>query len=143
MTLYDNMGRWVEKVSEYPPHNVEREKQESIVLKIRRQAAKPKYSIKEGEECQVCGEDILEVLRKHHLVLIAAYPLCKDLNEHIVTLCENCHDIAHRLIYNERGGISWKSVQKLKDRGYWEKFVELDKQAAEALEIVHKRGNMR
>jgi len=140
--MYDKMGKWAESVRQHPPHIVDSRKQKSLVISIRQQARNSKYSIVEGDECFICSEDVVEVLRKHHLVLVAAYPLAgNELNEHIAILCENCHDVAHRLIYGERGGISWKSVEKLKEAGYWDRFVELDRMAAEALKVLHKREN--
>lgn len=141
--MYERIGKWQEAVKTNPPHDVDPEIKGSLIKKIRNQAKKDKHSIREGDECFVCEEDILEVLRKHHLVLVAAYPLRSDINDHIMTLCENCHDLAHKLIYGERGGITWKTVNKLKERGYWERFVELDRIAAEALRKIEDRQQMR
>ena len=85
------------------------------------------------DDCFVCGEDISEVLRRHHLVLVAEYCHRPDINNHLMTLCECCHDLAHKLVYNERGGVSWRTVEKLKERGMWERFVEIDRMAYKAL----------
>ena len=141
--MYETIGQWQEKVRSNPPHQLEKEHQQSLIKQIRNEAKANKYRINEGESCFVCAEDILEVLRKHHLILVAAYPLRTDLNDHIVTLCENCHDLAHRLVYSERGGITWKTVEKLKERGYWERFVQLDKMAAQALSKIEERNQYR
>ena len=136
--MYQKLGKWVEAAKEHPPHQVEKHIQQSLVLEIRSEAKKRK--IRQGEECFVCGESIKEVLRKHHLVLVAAYPEFElETNKHMVLLCENHHHLTHCLIYNERGGLSWQSVQKLKAAGYWEAFCELDKMAAEALKKLSLR----
>jgi hypothetical protein len=132
--MYDKIGKWQEAVRRNPPKtNIPPQEKGGLIQAIRMQAKQAKYTIKEGDECKVCAEDILEVLRKHHLIPVGMYPSRKDLNEHIVTLCENCHDVAHRLIYTDRGGISWQSVQKLKERGLWDALVAVDKMAAQAL----------
>lgn len=138
MTLYANIGRWQEIIKEIPPHKMKRVNKDSVILDIRNNAKKRK--IKEGEVCQLCEEDILEVLRKHHLVLIAAYPeYGNELNKHLAILCENCHDLVHLVIYGDRGGITWQSVEKLKERGLWDSLVEIDKQAVEALKILEQK----
>jgi 5-methylcytosine-specific restriction endonuclease McrA len=141
--MIEQIGYWQERVRSHPPHQIDPALRGSLIRQIRNQAKEIRYKIQEGDSCFVCAEDILEVLRKHHLVLVAAYPLRTDLNEHIMTLCENCHDLAHRLVYGERGGITWKTVEKLKERGYWERFVELDKMAAKALDKIEDRNQMR
>jgi 5-methylcytosine-specific restriction endonuclease McrA len=141
--MSEQIGYWQERVRSHPPHQLRKAHHDSLIRQIRKEAKGNKYRIQEGESCFVCAEDILEVLRKHHLVLVAAYPLRTDLNDHIITLCENCHDLAHRLVYGERGGITWKTVQKLKEAGYWDKFVELDKMAALALQKIEDRSQMR
>lgn len=136
--IYSNIGKWQEAVKENPPHDVERITQESLVIKIRKGAKKTK--VHQGDECFVCGDKMKEVLRKHHLVLVSAYPLFElETNKHMVLLCENHHTVAHCLIYNERGGLSWQSVQRLKAAGYWEAFCQLDKMAAEALKALTLR----
>jgi 5-methylcytosine-specific restriction endonuclease McrA len=131
--MYQRIGHWKEAVAKLPQENNPKNIRHSLVLQIRQAAKQSRYSINEGDSCLVCAEDIKDVLRKHHLILVSHYPHRKDLNDHLVILCENCHDIAHRLIYGDRGGITWQSVQKLKERGYWDSFVAIDKMAAEAL----------
>jgi hypothetical protein len=141
--MYAKIGAWAEAVKEHPPHQVDPALRGSLIKKIRNEAKLRQNALQEGDECFVCEIDILEVLRKHHLVLVAAYPLRTDLNDHLMTLCENHHILVHFLIYGDRGGITWKTVEKLKETGYWEKFVEIDKMAAAALQRLEDRNQMR
>lgn len=134
--MYSRIGKWAEAAKEIPPYDVD--DKQSVIVQVRNECKKIK--IGEGDKCFVCGAGIKEVLRKHHLVLVAAYAnYGNDLNEHIAVLCENHHHLAHCLIYGERGGLTWQSVQKLKDAGYWEAFCELDRMAAKALKVLDER----
>jgi len=139
--MYTKMGEWAKTAKRIPPHDLEYTEKASIITHIRHAAKK--IRVREGDDCQVCHIAIKEVLRKHHLVLVAAYPLFEmETNKHIALLCENCHDVAHRLIYGERGGLTWQSVQKLKAAGYWEAFCQLDKEASDALKLLDERYRM-
>lgn len=125
------IGRWTAMEAVYVPHEMDRERRDYLI-KIIREGAR-KYKIKEGDECFVCEEKKIEVLRKHHLVPVSAYCGRRDLNQHMVVLCQNCHDITHKLIHKERGGLCKETKRILRQEGLWTKYVELDRMAARAL----------
>lgn len=138
----DKIGRWVAMTKVEPPTNMLFAERKEMARNIRYDS-KGRYKIEEGDSCFVCAEDMVEVLRKHHLILVSDYCDRPDINDHQLCLCENCHDLAHKLVYEERGGVSFKTVSKLKDKGFWEKFVEIDRMASKALlEIEYNNAHI-
>jgi hypothetical protein len=81
--------------------------------------------------CFGCKEDMPSILIKHHLVPVASYAhRGNELNQHMVCLCLNCHLITHNMY---EGKLSPEDIDKLKERGHWQRFVEIDRMASKAL----------
>jgi PHP family Zn ribbon phosphoesterase len=112
-----------------PPNNIKGHA-EKVAKKKARQAVKQiPYEV--NRACYVCEEDIPDVLRRHHLLLVSGYSHREDLNRHLLTLCECCHTLTHKIVYED--GVDMFTKAKLEERGFWQRFVEIDRMAAKAL----------
>lgn len=125
----DKLGRfrWMQKVE--PPcylKDIERKKWKA---RIRQLCKKIPYEV--NPECFVCKEIIPDVLRRHHLLLVSEYPHRPDINRHLLTLCENHHTIVHEWIYKDKKDLFTEA--RLKEQGYWQSLIEIDRMAAKAL----------
>jgi hypothetical protein len=124
------IGRWQAMTGVERPNNLLTHQERIAKKKVRVAARKIPYEVE--PECYVCEEDIPDVLRRHHLLLVSKYSHRPDINRHLLTLCECCHTLTHKIIY-EKEPLDWFTVAKLKERGHWERFVEIDRMAAKAL----------
>lgn len=123
------IGRWRFIQQAFLPSEMSEKKREALVEKIK--AIARGISLR-GKECFICGEDSIELLDKHHLVLKSKYADRKDINEHITPLCKNHHNLAHELIYKGRT-VTKHTRDKMIGNGQWTRLVELDRMAAKAL----------
>jgi hypothetical protein len=124
------IGRWQAMLKVEPPNNLMSHQEKVAKRKARKEVKKIPYEV--SPECYVCEENIPDVLRRHHLLLVSKYSHREDINRHLLILCECCHTLTHKIIYNKEP-MDWFTVQKLKERGHWERFVEIDRIAAKAL----------
>ena len=125
----DKIGRfrWMQKVE--PPNYLRDIQRKREKARTRQLCKKIPYEV--NPSCYVCEEDIPDVLRRHHLLLVSEYSHRPDINRHLLTLCECCHTLTHKIVYES--GVDMFTEHKLKERGHWEKFVEIDRLAAKAL----------
>jgi len=124
------VGRWRAMTGVEKPNNLLTHQEKIAKKKIRKEAKKIPYEI--NAHCYVCEENIPDVLRRHHLLLVSKYSHRADINRHLLTLCECCHTLTHKIIYDKEP-LDLFTVNKLKERGHWERFVNIDRFAAKAL----------
>jgi predicted HNH restriction endonuclease len=74
-------------------------------LRARREAAVHRSeNLSKGDTCVICGFDIYQVLRLHHV-----YPVANGWDSHpsnMVLLCPNCHAIVHRVALITRAPVN-------------------------------------
>lgn len=124
------IGRWQIAISVERPNNLLTHQERIAKKKVRKEVKKIPYEV--NRECYVCEENIPDVLRRHHLLLVSKYSHREDINRHLLTLCECCHTLTHKIIYDKEP-LDWFTISELKKRGHWERFVEIDRMSALAL----------
>jgi hypothetical protein len=135
----EKVGKWLDYIRQNPPSGLAAPKTQKQSV---RALVRHNMKIKEGDSCFVCATDVLEELHLHHLLPVSSFSDRPDINEHLLCLCQNCHDITHNLIYGDRKGVSFQTMLKLKEDGRWDKLVEIDRMAVAAAKGVAREVYM-
>lgn len=127
----DIIGRVQIMKAVFAPAEMPHETRKALKKLIRKE--QKQYEFTDDACCFVCKDGVKGGLQKHHLVKIGRYADRKDLNDHLMPLCQTHHSIAHKLVYGDEGGLSDEDKEKVKEQGYWQKYVQIDRLAALAL----------